>query len=88
MRKVIVATCRIGNTDQLEGADGVISVSGLGLMIGIECKRPAAEIIEECRERGVLVIKAKHKIRLLPALNIDDEILKKAIQILKEACAK
>ncbi len=74
--------------DELEGAKGVKSVTGLGLMIGIECERPAGDIIEECRERGVLVIKAKQKIRLLPALNIDDENLQKAINILKEACAK
>ncbi|MBE6707502.1 MAG: acetylornithine/succinylornithine family transaminase [Ruminococcaceae bacterium] len=73
---------------ELEGAKGVKSVSGLGLMIGIECERPVSEIIEECREKGVLVIKAKQKVRLLPALNIDDEILIKAINILKEACAK
>lgn len=74
--------------NELEGAKGVKSVTGLGLMIGIECERPASEIIDECRENGVLVIKAKHKIRLLPALNIDDDKLKKAINILKEACAK
>ena len=74
--------------EQLEGAKGVKSVTGLGLMIGIECERPANEIIEECRENGVLVIKAKQKIRLLPALNIDDDKLIKAIKILKEACAK
>ena len=74
--------------NELEGAKGVKSVTGLGLMIGIECERPASEIIDECRENGVLVIKAKQKIRLLPALNIDDDKLKKAINILKEACAK
>ncbi len=73
---------------EFEGAKGVKSVTGLGLMIGIECERPASEIIDECRENGVLVIKAKQKIRLLPALNIDDDKLKKAINILKEACAK
>ena len=74
--------------EELEGADGIKSVSGMGLMIGIECTRPANEIIDECREKGVLVIKAKQKIRLLPALNIDDDKLVKAIKILKEACAK
>ena len=74
--------------DELDGAKGVISVTGLGLMIGIECERPAADIIKECMDNGVLVIKAKQKIRLLPALNIDFEQLKVAIQILKEACAK
>ena len=73
---------------ELSKAQGVKSVSGLGLMIGIETERPASEIIDECRENGVLVIKAKQKVRLLPALNIDMELLKKSIQILKEACAK
>lgn len=73
---------------ELEGAKGIKSVSGLGLMIGVECERPADEIVKECRENGVLVIKAKQKVRLLPALNIDFEILKKAINVLKEICAK
>ena len=74
--------------DELDGSKGIKSVTGLGLMIGIECERPASDIIDECRENGVLVIKAKQKIRLLPALNIDDDKLIKAIKILKEACAK
>jgi acetylornithine/N-succinyldiaminopimelate aminotransferase len=74
--------------DQLCGAKGVVSVSGLGLMIGIETERPASDVIEECRERGVLVIKAKQKVRLLPALNIEKEQLEKAINVIKEVCAK
>ena len=74
--------------NELNGADGVISVSGLGLMIGIECEKNASDIIEECRKNGVLVIKAKQKLRLLPPLNIDMELLKKAIKVIKEACAK
>ena len=74
--------------DALEGAKGIISVSGLGLMIGVETERPASEVIEECRERGVLVIKAKQKVRLLPALNIEKEQLEKAINVIKEVCAK
>jgi acetylornithine/N-succinyldiaminopimelate aminotransferase len=74
--------------DQLCGAKGVMSVSGLGLMIGVETERPASEVIEECRERGVLVIKAKQKVRLLPALNIEKEQLEKAINVIKEVCAK
>ena len=74
--------------NELNNAKGVKSVSGLGLMIGIETERPASDIIDECRDNGVLVIKAKQKVRLLPALNIDMELLKKSIQILKEACGK
>ena len=37
-------------------------------------------------KNGVLVIKAKNKVRLLPALNIPDDLLRKAIEILKKAC--
>lgn len=73
---------------ELTGAKGVKSVSGLGLMIGVECERDAGEVIAACRECGVLVIKAKHKVRLLPALNIPFEQLKKAIKILKEECGR
>lgn len=72
----------------LKGAKGIVSLSGMGLMIGIECSRSANEIIEECRENGLLLIKAKNKIRLLPALNIEMEVLKKAMTIILEACSK
>ena len=74
--------------DTLTGAKGIVSVTGMGLMIGIETEKPASEVIDACRERGVLVIKAKHKVRLLPALNIEMNELKKAIEILKEVCAQ
>ncbi|MBQ7948527.1 MAG: aspartate aminotransferase family protein [Clostridia bacterium] len=73
---------------ELMGAKGVKSVSGKGLMIGVECEKDAGEVIAKCRERGVLVIKAKHKVRLLPALNIPMEQLKKAIKTLKEVIAE
>ena len=74
--------------NELCNAKGVISVTGKGLMIGVETEKDASEIITACRERGVLVIKAKQKVRLLPALNIPFEQLKKAIQVLKEECGK
>lgn len=72
----------------LEGAPGVISVTGMGLMLGIETGRPAGEIVAECREKGVLVLTAKTKVRLLPALNIPMELLEKGLAVLKEVCAK
>ena len=74
--------------NELTGAKGIKSVSGLGLMIGVETEKDASEVIATCRNNGVIVIKAKHKVRLLPALNIDMEDLKKAVKILKEACAE
>ncbi|MDD6478531.1 MAG: aspartate aminotransferase family protein [Oscillospiraceae bacterium] len=71
---------------ELSGAKGVKSVSGLGLMIGIETEKAAADVIDACMEMGVLVIKAKSKVRLLPALNIPFEDLKVAIEVIKKAC--
>ena len=73
---------------ELSGAVGVKSVSGLGLMIGIETEKDASEVIAKCRENGVLVIKAKHKVRLLPALNIPMQELQKAVAVIKAACAE
>ena len=72
----------------LSGSKGIKSVSGLGLMLGIETERDVSEIIRECMEQGVLPIKAKHKLRLLPALNIPDELLVRAIDIIKAVAAK
>lgn len=74
--------------EQLQNAKGVKSVTGKGLMLGVETEKDAGKIIAACMQRGVLVIKAKHKVRLLPALNIPMEQLKTAIQILKEECEK
>jgi acetylornithine/N-succinyldiaminopimelate aminotransferase len=71
---------------ELNGADGVKSVSGMGLMIGVETQKDAGEVIKGCMEQGVLVIKAKNKVRLLPALTIPWDDLKKAIKTIKEVC--
>lgn len=73
--------------DTLSSAEGVESVSGMGLMIGVKTVRPAADVIADCMEKGLLVIKAKDKVRLLPALNIPMDTLKEAIEILKQAIA-
>lgn len=73
---------------ELSGADGIESVTGLGLMLGVKTKKDASAVIAECMERGVLVIKAKDKVRLLPALNIPMDELKTAIDTLKAVCAE
>lgn len=70
----------------LEGAPGIESVTGLGLMIGIKTVKPAAEVLAACRENGVLCLTAKDKVRLLPALNIPDDLLIKAAEVIKAAC--
>ena len=70
----------------LEGAPGIESVSGMGLMLGLKTVKPAGEVLAACRENGVLCLTAKDKVRLLPALNIPDELLIKAAEVIKEAC--
>lgn len=70
--------------DTLSEAEGVESVTGMGLMIGVKTVKNAKDVVAECMDRGVLVLTAKDKVRLLPALNIPFDMLKKAIEILKE----
>ncbi len=72
--------------DTLSGCDGIESVCGMGLMIGIKTKRPVSEVLKECMANGVLCLTAKDKLRLLPALNIPMDILAEAIDVIKNAC--
>ena len=72
---------------ELMGTDGVEDVSGMGLMIGIKTVKPASDIVKECMERGLLVLTAKDKVRLLPALNISWDELTEGINILKSVIA-
>ena len=72
--------------DTLNGKKGIKSVTGLGLMLGIETEKPAGEVIGKCMEKGVLVLSAHGKVRLLPALNIPMEQLKKALDVIVEVC--
>ena len=73
--------------ETLAGAEGVKSISGKGLMIGIETTAPASDVVKACMARGVLCLTAKHKVRLLPALNIPDELLAEAIDVIKAVAA-
>ncbi|MBE6800314.1 MAG: acetylornithine/succinylornithine family transaminase [Ruminococcaceae bacterium] len=72
--------------ETLSGCEGVKSISGLGLMLGIETEKDVNEVLSYCQQNGVLPIKAKNKLRLLPPLNISFEDLEKAINIIKKAC--
>ena len=70
--------------DTFTGAPGVEDVTGLGLMIGIKTVKPAKDVVNTCIEKGVLCLTAKDKVRLLPALNIDEDVLVKALEVIKE----
>ncbi len=70
----------------LEGAPGIQSVSGMGLMLGLKTVKPVADVVQACMENGVLCLTAKDKVRLLPALNIPDNLLRKAAGIIRGVC--
>ncbi len=70
---------------ELDGASGIKSISGLGLMIGIETEKDVNQVLSDCISHGILPIKAKNKLRLLPALNIPMNDLRAAVEIIKDA---
>ena len=73
-------------TDGLSCAQGVVGVTGMGLMLGVETAKPAADVVAACRENGVLVLTAKSKVRLLPALNIPFDLLDRAVRVIRDSC--
>ena len=72
--------------ETLSACEGVKGITGLGLMLGIETVKDVNEVLSYCQQNGVLPIKAKNKLRLLPPLNISFEDLEKAIDVIKKAC--
>ncbi len=73
---------------ELTASKGVEAVDGMGLMLGVTTKRPVDDVVRECMKEGVLPIKAKQKLRLLPALNISWDELKEAVKIIKNVCER
>ncbi len=74
--------------NKLSKIGGVASVSGLGLMIGIELKeKKAADVVKAALDRGLLLLTAKTKVRLLPPLTITYEEIDKGLQIFEELLA-
>ena len=63
----------------------VESITGMGLMIGIGLKKGASkEIAAKCLEKGLIVLTAHEKVRLLPPLTISDAELEQGLAILLE----
>jgi acetylornithine/N-succinyldiaminopimelate aminotransferase len=79
-----VRECRKIIEDRLKDVEEVKSISGKGLMVGIELKDglKAVDIASKCMEEGLIPLTAKTKIRLLPPLNITFEELNKGLDIL------
>ena len=54
--------------------DGVISIRGRGLMLGIELDRPCGELVQRALQRKLLInVTADKVVRLLPPLILTDE---------------
>ena len=64
--------------------DGVKSVTGFGLMIGLETEKSAKEIVAECLQKGLLLLTAHDRVRLLPPLTITKTEIDEGLSVLKE----
>ena len=65
---------------------GVMSVRGRGLLLGAVVEGAAAEVVESCRERGLLVLSAGDDvIRLAPPLTIGVDDVAEALTLLGAA---
>ena len=74
--------------EKLTAMPGVASVSGMGLMIGIQLKAgDAHDVALKCLERGLIVLTAKDKVRLLPPLSISYADIDRGLAILGEVIA-
>ncbi len=59
------------------------SITGLGLMIGIKLRsKIAGDIVKKALDKGLLLLTAKDKVRLLPPLTIDMSELEEGLAIL------
>ena len=70
----------------LEKLPHVTDVSGLGLMLGVQFEDgiQASDVLAACRERGLLVLTAKTRLRLLPPLVVTAHDIERALVILDE----
>ena len=84
----LAEVCRKGEllASAFAGAQGIESVSGRGLMLGLKTAKSASAVVKECLENGVLCLTAKDKVRLLPPLNTPDDLLLKAAKVIITAC--
>lgn len=70
-------------TEKLSQCSEVKSISGMGLMIGIELKtKKSADVARKALDKGLLVLTAKNKVRLLPPLTISEQEIGDGLEIL------
>jgi predicted acetylornithine/succinylornithine family transaminase len=67
----------------------ILDVRGLGLMLGIELSHPCASIVDDCKDRGILVnCTAGNVLRFLPPLIVTEKEVDVLIDMLEEVFSK
>lgn len=75
--------------EKLQEIDEIESVSGLGLMMGLKLKtKTSFDVVKEGIKRGIIMLTAKDKVRLLPPLVITYDEIDKAVAIIKSILEK
>lgn len=64
--------------------DGVNAVTGLGMMIGLDIDKNVKEVAAACLKKGLLVLTAHKRLRLLPPLTITKTEMDEGLTILRE----
>lgn len=75
---------------QIEKMNGVTGVSGRGMMLGVSVasEKTARQLAEKALEKGLLILTAHDKLRLLPPLTITKNEMDEGLKILKEVLEK
>ena len=64
----------------------VIEVRGKGLMVGMVVEGAAKEVVDACRDMGLLCcVAGEHVVRFLPPLNIKENDLEEALEMIGDA---
>ncbi len=74
-----------GFRQSLAGVDGVVSLRGMGLMLGIELNRPCNDLVQQALDQGVLInVTAERVVRLLPPLILSDNQADHAVNTISQ----
>jgi acetylornithine/succinyldiaminopimelate/putrescine aminotransferase len=72
-----------------EGDERVEGILGAGLMLGVRMKEDPAGLIQGCRDKGLLVIKAGHNtVRFMPPLTVSESEMDQAVEIFASVLAE
>jgi acetylornithine/N-succinyldiaminopimelate aminotransferase len=76
--------------EKILGMPHVVGIDGLGLMMGIRLDDSviSSDIVKKGISKGVLLLTAKAKVRLLPPLNITYDEIDRGLEALKEALSE